>query len=197
MDVIKIELEPSEARRHYEEYLKHRKFDTPMDVEIRRAYRAIAMGATVIKALDSIRAAGVHEDGTPKLGIVRADQKRCYMDRSADGSVRFYARENLRWRSRDTSLRFSLPFGTLPPVGAVHRWEPYKAIVPIIPVHLRPKKNLDLYHILWEADWRPVVPIDPLLIKRLGKGDLWLVVAAWDLTEVERAVLASRVEMNN
>jgi len=40
------------------------------------------------------------------------------------------------------------------------------------------------------------VPRDPYLLRRLGKGDLWLVVAAWDLTEVERAALQSRVTVN-
>jgi len=65
--------------------------------------------------------------------------------------------------------------------------------VPLIPVHLRPKRGLANYHILWEAEWRRLPPVDPLLIRRLGKGDLWVVVAAWDLTEVERAAIAARM----
>ena len=65
------------------------------------------------------------------------------------------------------------------------------AIVPIVPLHLRPKFNLSNYSILWEADWT-AVPHDPLLLRQL-KGDLWIVLAAWDLTEVERAVLSQRV----
>jgi hypothetical protein len=38
-----------------------------------------------------------------------------------------------------------------------------------------------------------VPPVDPLLVRRLGEADLWVVCGAWDLTEVERTVLASRV----
>ena len=69
----------------------------------------------------------------------------------------------------------------------------HKAQLPLIPVHLRPKRGLENYHILWEAEWEPIPPRDPYLLRRIGKADLWLVVAHWDLTEVERAVLATRV----
>jgi len=34
--------------------------------------------------------------------------------------------------------------------------------------------------------------VDPYLLRRFG-GDAWLVVAAWDLTDVERAVMSQRV----
>lgn len=65
--------------------------------------------------------------------------------------------------------------------------------MPLIPVHLRPRHALDNYHVLWEAEWSRVVPRDPYLLRRIGNADLWLVLAAWDLTEVERAALATRV----
>lgn len=41
--------------------------------------------------------------------------------------------------------------------------------------------------------WQRVPPRDPFLLRRIGKADLWLVVAMWDLTEVERAALATRL----
>ncbi len=49
------------------------------------------------------------------------------------------------------------------------------------------------YHILWEAEWTKIVPRDPYLLRRIGQADLWLVVAAWNLTEVERAALSTRI----
>jgi hypothetical protein len=49
------------------------------------------------------------------------------------------------------------------------------------------------YHVLFEAVWSKAPPSDPFLLRRLGKGDLWLVLAMWDLTEVERAALAARL----
>ncbi|MGH3300400.1 MAG: hypothetical protein ACRDOK_01755 [Streptosporangiaceae bacterium] len=36
-----------------------------------------------------------------------------------------------------------------------------------------------------------VPPRDPALLRWI-RGDLWAVVAQWDLTELERAVLSSR-----
>ena len=64
--------------------------------------------------------------------------------------------------------------------------------MPVIPVHLRPRRGLQNYHVLWEAEWERIPPRDPMLLRRIGRGDMSLVVAAWDLTEVERAALATR-----
>ena len=66
-------------------------------------------------------------------------------------------------------------------------------MVPIVPPQLRPHWGLHNYHILWEADWQKVPPRDPALLERIG-GDLYAVLAVWDLTELERAVLAMRTE---
>jgi hypothetical protein len=65
-------------------------------------------------------------------------------------------------------------------------------VVPLVPIHLRPRRALGAYHILWEAEWKRVPPVDPMLLRRIG-GDIWLVVAAWDLTEVERAAMQTRL----
>ena len=64
-----------------------------------------------------------------------------------------------------------------------------RAIVPLVPPEVLPRANCDLSKrvILWEADWT-AIPRDPYLLKRIGK-DAWLVVAAWDLTDVEMSVL--------
>ena len=66
-------------------------------------------------------------------------------------------------------------------------WKTLKAVVPTIPPDLRPKAKLSNYWILWEADWEEV-PTDPMLLRHLG-GSMYAVMAQWDLTEVERAVL--------
>lgn len=89
----------------------------------------------------------------------------------------------------DHTNTFDFAAGTFP---ARKDWHNAEGIVPIVPVHLRPKRAVGNYHILWEAEWTKVVPRDPMLLRRIT-GDLWLVVAAWDLTEVERAALATRL----
>lgn len=196
MDVTAITIDRAEAKARYDEYRAHRQFETPIDAEIKRAYRAIAQGSVVIQALKSIVAAGVHADGTPKLGLVRADQTRCNFNRSSAGAFQFYAPGHSRWTAT-ADMRIAFPDGSLPPQKDATTggwWREREAVVPMIPIRLRPKaKDLSKFHILWEAEWNLTVPVDPMLLRRLGKGDLWLVCAAWDLTEIERAVLAARV----
>ena len=64
--------------------------------------------------------------------------------------------------------------------------------MPIIPAPIRPKAmDLSRYFVLFEAEWQAIPPKDPLLLSRLS-GSLYVILAAWDLTELERAVLAGR-----
>lgn len=104
-----------------------------------------------------------------------------------------------RNRTGISKVAFEWPAGTFP--VATHGNRPWRAEaqVPLIPLPLRPKVRakgddpLQNYHVLWEAEWTNRVPFDPLLLRRIGKADLWLVCAAWELSEVERAALATRV----
>jgi len=52
-----------------------------------------------------------------------------------------------------------------------------------------PAAELKNYHVLWEADWT-AIPRDPMLLRRIGK-DAWVVLAAWDLTDIEMNVLST------
>jgi hypothetical protein len=185
MEVSTMKMERAEARELYEKYQASVSFGTDIDREIARTYRLLGQGEVIIRAIDSIKMAGLGADGHPLLALTRADARRCVWRGYADGSGRFVA--DGRWRGARNTV--SVPVDFFP--RATSRWD-CEAIVPIVPAHLRPKHSLANYDILWEADWRDV-PKDPLLLRRLGKGDLWLVLAAWDLTEVERAALQARV----
>lgn len=197
MEAVTIEMDQVEAKRLYHEYLTHRYFDTPVDREIRRTYRQIAKGQVVIKALESVAAAGVDAKGLPKLALLRADQQECHLMINND-TVRMAASDSRArgWGKRVGPEPFEWRKDQFPGAAETSYRGDYRAIVPLIPAHLRPKHALDNYHILWEAEWSRVVPKDPFLLRRLGQGDLWLVVAMWDLTEVERAALQSRVSVN-
>jgi hypothetical protein len=65
------------------------------------------------------------------------------------------------------------------------------ANVPIIPAKHLPKNKLDKYFILWEVKkWGRIAEPkrDPLLLKRLTKN-LFVVIASWNLTELESKIL--------
>jgi hypothetical protein len=194
MDTTRIELDPKAARTLWRDYKKHQHWSEPIDQEVMRTYQAIAQGRVVIRALASITAAGLNTEGLPKLAIARADAQFCWLQADENGAAVFASDERaLIWQAeRMVRRRIAFPRGSFSPPVSRHRWRP-RAIVPQIPLPLRPKRGLANYHILFEAEWELVPPTDPLLLRRVGNADLWIVCAAWDLTEVERTVLAARI----
>lgn len=187
MQTQRIQLHRLEARDLYREYKKHQHYSKPIDREIQRTYQLIAQGSVVIRALESIKAAGADADGYPKLAIGRADRPMVYCDIWANGEVRFAGE---RWPRGSSTRVLRLPAGSMPRRGSMASLE---GQTPLVPIHLRPKRGLQNYHVLWEAEWRPMPAGDPMLLRRIGRSDCWLVAAAWDLTEVERAALATRI----
>lgn len=181
----------AEARREYE----------AIDRAVMRGYKEIAKGNALIRLSEVLRLGGVEEltweqdnwtqggwkrierTGTfPKIAITRADARHVdCAGLSRDGTVRFYA--DGRGRKADT-VRVERAFDE-PTETAMQR---HRAIVPTIPPPFRPQHKLSGYHILWEAEWNLTAPVDPALLKHLG-GDLYAVLAVWDLTELEQAVL--------
>lgn len=89
MDVKALALDKAKARELYREYKKHQNYSSPIDHEIQRTCQLIAQGRTVIQAIESIKAAGLNEEGFPKLAIARATQERCFLRLNADGSAEF------------------------------------------------------------------------------------------------------------
>jgi hypothetical protein len=160
------------------------------DEAVMRGYRQIALGHQIISLRDTIRIAG--EDGLhrPKLAIARADNRSVSVRITRGGAVRFFGgSQRSDHRDPRTADSLELPAGTLPGwTGG--EWETWaNAIAPSIPPRFRPAQ-LDHYHLLWEATWqRP--PVDPALLRAIGDG-LYVVVATWDLTALEQAVLGIR-----
>ncbi len=184
MKVETLKVDADHARELWRKYQAHRAFQAPHDAEIAAIYKRLAQGKTVIRALESIRNAGLNEQGLPKLAIARADERLIYWRSRMDAGVFHFHRYGYgRSKSRVIDI---------PGFQGVTGQTDGQAVVPLIPVHLRPKKGLQNYHILFEAEWSRTYPVDPYLLRRFG-GDAWLVVAAWDLTDVERAVMSSRV----
>jgi hypothetical protein len=198
METQMVTVDRAKAQELYQEYKKHQHWSRPIDRECMRAYELIAKGRMVIQALESVKRAGLKSAGVdagfPILGLCRADAIACTASFSGDGSLKMCAdgaRHNYRDGNFVTASTCSWEAGSFPRPGQ-GRWRA-KALVPAAPLNLRPKRGLQNYHVLWEAEWTNVPPYDPMLVRRIGKGDLWLVVAHWDLTAVERAALSTRL----
>jgi hypothetical protein len=171
----------------YRQHLKERADKT--DEALARAYEQIARGQRVIDIEQSFRNAGCDERGRPKLAIVRADAPLCYYFRhtsawgSRDRAGHIFGSERI-YNANHTRTYTRLPLDTL----TTDSTSTLKAITPSIPPQYRPAAaDLWKYHIIWEAEWHGV-PIDPILVKRIG-GYLFTVLAEWDLTALERAML--------
>ncbi len=179
------------ARAKYAEYMRAVKVRHSEEYEaLKNGYRELSRGRQVIDIVATLKNAGTDHLNRPKLAVVRADAKLCW-----------YQFGKLRGQSR----QWSAP--DLPTFSMVSDWYPPKtksvvvprntfqgkpqgtvrAVVPSIPPSLLPSGDLSNYHVLWEAEWESI-PVDPMLLKHLGKS-LYVVLAAWDLTPLERAVL--------
>lgn len=192
MHTATLSMSREAAALAFRKYREHKAYQTPIDFEIERIYGAIAKGKIVIEALRSIREAGLGADGLPKLAIARADAKKCYLEDTYNGGCTMAS--DMRWVNGKTAKSRYEKFAdnSFPGIKA-SRGSPYSAVVPHIPPEHRPKRGIQNYHILFEAHWSPEPPVDPLLLRRLTAGDVWLVVAAWDLTEVERAAMRGHI----
>jgi hypothetical protein len=191
MQVQTVTVDRAKARQLYRAYKIHQNYQRPEDYEIMRAYQLIAQGKVIIQAIESIRQAGLNSDNMPKLPLCRANAKWCYFRSDQWGHGHFSPQPYPQSNSRQT-IKFTR--GLFPQsLRVCNSWDNAKAAVPIIPIHLRPQRGIENYHILWEATWELTPPVDPYLLRRIRNGDMWLVVAAWDLTEVERAAMRTRM----
>lgn len=206
MDVHAVTMEPEAAGAAFKEYRAAFMAErNRIDGELMRGYKALANGKTLISLTEAIQAGGVDDFGRPRIAIARADEQQIEMRRTRLGGVVYHPDNWRRLRASDRVL--SLPDGTLPELTSaqeVHKtrtnwggtdaaWNQlWAARTPFIPPQYRPPHALTNYHLLWEAEWRIAAGaqrLDPMLLRRIG-GDLFAVVAAWDLTEIEKLVLA-------
>lgn len=199
MNVELIKMDPTVAKTKLAAYRKaiaarcHSKAAKEATREyeaIENAYRVAAKGLPLIELSKAMAMGGWDEQGRPRFAVHRADLKmvRCYVSDQIQ-----FSDQDKRWHSRASLLTHAFPLAQMPPrPEGSRRYLSCSAIVPIVPPDVLPRPNLDLSKrvILWEADWQ-AAPVDPLLLLPIG-GDLYAVEAAWDLTDLERAVISTR-----
>lgn len=186
IDQVTVEIplrQAREARDAYREAIRQDKA-TDADRQLYAAYRAVAQGKRVLDIVDVLQKAGVNTERLPNLAICRASATWAHLYRQ-NREWWFMPRTTWSRRPRGT---VAVPLDTFP----VDTRTSVRARVPFIPPQHRPRFQLEGYHLLWDAVWEQALPVDPLLLKHLD-GPFYAVLAAWDLTPLEQAVMRGRL----
>jgi hypothetical protein len=185
MNVEMLEADREEAMAKYREYRTALKLEKTREISrLATIYWQLSRGRKVIDADAAIANAGPNEQGAPKLAIAEAHRTE----------VNFYTggSQLIFYHERDCHPVLHTPR----PQTWPNKHLRLKAPTPLIPPACHPPNlQLENLHILWEVEkWEPVAPRDPFLLKRLG-GPFYVILSAWDLTDVERAVMNAGLRM--
>lgn len=196
MNIPTIEVDPDEARAKLAEYRGVLTAErTAEDDALAQAYRAVRRGLPVVRLSEAIHAGGYFDDGLPRIAIARADATQCWVEISRPLGHHHFTFRDTEW-AENRGARVGPHTVTVttpgPTTWASRTWRGVTT-VPLVPPRYRPRRpRLSSCHVLWEVEaWDPTPPRDPALLRHL-RGDLWAVLAVWDLTELERAVLTQR-----
>ena len=205
MDVETITMEPNVARETLREYRTaiHKKADAEYQSVI-DGLEHLADNHALISLPSVISGAPRDDKLRPMLAIGRADRRQ----------VHFQWRNSRSHCTFDTSSSFTLnPPSLVVDVdmgeelllpkdeGGFTRWTTEGfTLVPLVPPAAKKSHALNKCWVLWEVEAWADKRIgaqpdrDPLLVQPLG-GDLWAVIGEWDLTDLERAVMAGRARV--
>lgn len=181
--------------------------DNKIYMDLKRVYGHMTHGGKVIDIYKAFKDTGL-KNGNPKIAICRAGAKKCYLAKQTDGSAVFSHLDpgrGARYEARKSYKEILIPAGTFNWIrkdGGTPRYRSeihdvqVSTIAPLIPPHIliaKVKYNLRNYHILWEVEeWKPEPPRDPILLKQITPN-LFGVLATWDLTEIERAIIKAHI----
>lgn len=173
------------------------------DHKVLRTLKAIEEGRALISLSETLRRAGSHGTSSgfahlPTLALARPRMRkiRCRVDKPGNVSFRQINTIALPWMPQSRTFFEFTDSKFADPHSASSAWWTADATVPPAPPEVRLHHNLkdkDTY-ILFEAKWtninehRPFT-IDPALIQRV-QGDVYAVLAVWELTAIEAAALA-------
>ena len=173
---------------------------TDLHRDLARIYGHMRHKGKVIDIYSSFKKAGLNKNRNPKLAICRADASMCYCYKGWSGSA-IYSKDSGITKVRKSHGDIRFPEGTFQWMkDEGEKWIPWsKAFiqtpVPYIPTKVLSKLRYTLknYHIIWEVEkWARVPPKDPILVKMVTPN-IALVLATWELTELERAVIMGRL----
>jgi len=196
--IKKISLPKEQAKeewRKYNKILKERQ-DKFLKVMKESMYH-IKEGRNLIDVYEAIGKAGLNEKKEPRLAISRADLREIIFRKTDEGSGSFNMNGTINGYKDDVGLpQKTFDIHWKREDGAEENsWRIDKKIlktkVPIIPIQLVPEGKLENYYILWEVkEWEelPEAKKDPFLLKRVSEN-LFAILGAWEVTELEQAVI--------
>lgn len=194
MNVSTMRMPRAQAVRMLREYRRQIQRKTSAELEaVAEGLRHMARGRAVLALSEVIRAGGQHPNRLPKLAICRADMNAVDFRWHSWNRTASYTAVRKVSGGRPRRMSVEVDMGGLPgiPDGTVRG----RAMTPLVPpAALRDAHTsvgaLGRYFVLWEVEtWEPLPPKDPYLLSHLG-GDLYVVLAEWELTDLERAVIA-------
>lgn len=203
MNLTTVQVDPAEAEAKLAEYQGVLARDRMAEDEaIARAYRAAKRGMPLIRLSQAVTAGGFFAEGEPgagwpRIAVVRADAATCFVHWDSDwrnGGGHFVFGDADHHRSRGALVgQHTVRVHVADAPSRRSQWQ-VRTMVPVIPPNVRPRRpRIGRFHVLWEVEeWSPSTPPrDPALLRHV-RGDLWVVQAMWDLTDLERLVLGER-----
>lgn len=209
MEVELLTIPKRKAASEYKAYKEElQRTKTQLNRDMLALYAHMRHGGKVIDVWEAMKIAGLNDVDDPKLAIVRADSKRVRFERCFDWvhdnvSSRYVSNGGIFYRFSDKKAPLKdveIPKSFFPEWiknkndSSIRRT--VETVVPIIPARImNPLRShkLENYHILWEVEkWELVPPIDPILLKRITPN-MSLVLATWNLSKLERAVIRGRI----
>lgn len=211
MEIEKIQMPKEKAKEEWKIYnaLIKKRHDKYL-VDMKKCMYQLSQGKALIDINKVMEKAGVTKNYEPKLAIARADWAEVQFHKKDSGRG-FFSKGSTDWYNKSdgdidvspetfvqwlrTKDEITMKDKTVRQVDI--QWDiqtpQIKTKVPIIPAQLMPEGNLSEYYILWEVDkWEELPKADdPLLLKRVTEN-LFVILSAWDVTELEQSIIDGR-----
>jgi hypothetical protein len=200
MNVPLITMPREEARVQLRQYRTalHRRADAEYQAVV-AGLEALADGTPIIGLADAIAAGGFDASGRPNLAVARADrgQVRMWWD---GNQAHFDTSRGTAGAGPSMRRTVQVERPDAAPRSSGAWWRPHGyALVPMIPAAVRNSVRYTTAQcfILFEVEQWSDTPLgarpdrDPYLLRHLH-GDAYAVLAEWDLTDLERLVMAGR-----
>lgn len=211
MNVPLIEMDRHEAREQlqvYERALKRGRKPNAEYEAARAGLAALANGTPLLRLADCFSRAGFDKNNMPRLAIARADRRqvRCSWSQPSrvwrvpgypSRALYFDAQPATGPLGRGLVIPVVIPDSHRPRLNFMSQRDG-RTLVPMIPPTVREQVRFSdsRTFILWEVEkWEPVPSRDPFLLRHIV-GDTYAVLAQWDLTPLEQAVMAGRAGLN-